>query len=314
MKIKTAPEIWKDVLVPQLHKKYIIEVNAVWKFETMIRQSGGELHLDHFATRTPDVKLHEFLTRLARAFGLEITGQYEFPDKKLKALVLQPADKEGFKWFSTLIEYKKFSNETIKAIEEDFQRTNNVLSEKGFTLLEKLEKDKALSENEAYDFAYELVWNFLRRQGAPVKKSTLTLIGKESSEVVSALLLGPDFNHMGYDLNKLNIQDWYGQEVIEILYGRMLLEGFEMLPEIQGSPGALLRQTSTKAEMKAFEVEEDNGNLSIVKSPYKFIELVQRGLERDEKGKIKFTKNNKVKHFEDFIAKNTERIYEATKL
>lgn len=314
MKIKNALTIWEEIVRPQLHKKYIVEVNAVWKFETLIRNEGGEIHLDHCATRTADVKLHEFLTRLARAFGLEITGQYEFPDKKLKAIVLQSLGKEGFKWFSTLIEYKKFSTEAMKAVEEDFKRTKNVLSGKSMELLAKLEKDKSLTENEAENFAHDIVWNFFARQGAPVKKSTITLLGKESSEIVNALLLGPDFNHIGYDLNKLNIRDWYGQEVIEILYDRMLLEGFAMAPEIQGVPGALLRQTSTKAETKAFEVEEDNGTLSVLNSPFKFVELVQRGVERDEKGKIKFDENGKIKRFRDFIAKNTERIYDSTKI
>lgn len=313
MKIKNALTIWEEIVVPQLHKKYIVEVNSAWRFETLIRNVGGEIHLDHCATRTADVKLHEFLTRLARAFGLEITGQYEFPDKKLKAVALQSLGKEGFKWFSTLIEYKKFSNEAIKAVEEDFERTKNALSEGSMELLMKLEKDKSLTESEADKFANDIVWNFFARQGVPVKKSTITLLAKESSEIVSALLLGPDFNHIGYDLDKLYIRNWYGQEVIEILYDRMLIEGFEMLPEIQGVPGALLRQTSTKAEIRAFDVEEEDGSLSIANSPFKFVELVQRGVERDEKGRIKFDENYKIKRFRDFIAKNTEKIYDSTK-
>ncbi|PWU05583.1 MAG: hypothetical protein C5B43_03120 [Verrucomicrobia bacterium] len=314
MKIKTPTQIWEEIIVPHLHKKYITQVNTVWKFETMIKQEGGEIHLDHFATRTPDIKLHELITRIGKAFDLEITGQYEFPDKKLKAVVLQSLGKEGFKWFSTLIEYKKLSNEAIKAVEEDLTRTNNVLSEKSLETLSRLEKDKCLTENEAQEFTHDIVWNFLSRQGPPVKKSTISLLAKESSEIVNALLLGPDFNHMGYDLNKLNIKDWYAQEVIEILYDRMLIEGFEMLPEIQGAPDALLRQTSTKAESKTFEVEEDNGTISHLISPYKFVELVQRGVQRDSNGKIIFDQHNKVKRFRDFIAKNTEKIYDSTKL
>jgi uncharacterized glyoxalase superfamily metalloenzyme YdcJ len=314
MKIKTAYEIWEEIIVPELHKKYIVEVNSVWKFETLIRNEGGQIHLDHCATRTADVKLYELLTRLANALGLVITGQYDFPDKKLKAIALQSPEKEGFKWFSTLIEYKKFSSEAIKAVEEDSQRTKNILSEGSVELLAKLEKDHCLTEGEAHSFAYDIVWNFFARQGPPIKKSTIEILAKESSEVVNALLLGPDFNHIGYNLNKLNIEDWYGQEVIEILYDRMLAEGFEMAPEIQGIPGGLLRQTSTKADVKPFYVEEKDGSVTVLNSPFKFVELIQRGIERDKQGKIKFDENNKIKRFRNFITKNTEKLYDSTKL
>lgn len=314
MKSITAPQIWEEIFVPQLHKKYIVEVASVWKFENLIQSEGGEIHLDHCATRTPDPKLHEFITRLANAFGLKVSGHYEFPNKKLKAVALQFPDKEGFKWFSTLIEYTQFSREAIKAVEEDLERTKNMLSGDGLELLAKLEKDKSLGESEANSFVIDIVWNFFERQGRPVKKNSIDILGEESSEIVNALLLGPDFNHIGYDLNKLHIKDWYGQEIIEVLYDRMVLEGFEMIPEIQGAQGGLLRQTSTKADVIPFEVEENNGSISIITLPSKFIELIQRGAERDENKKIKFNRDKKITRFKGFIAGNTEKLYDATKL
>lgn len=314
MKTITAPKIWEELVVPEIHKKFIIEVPSTWKFEQLIYRLGGELHLDHGATRTVEPKLHAFITRLAAAFGLAVSGCYEFPNKKLKAVALQSPGKEGFKWFSTLIECEKFSSRALQVIKEDISRTKNQLSDVGLEILEKLEKDGSLPENEAVSFANEIVWTFFSRQGPPVKKSTLDLLSKESSEIVNALLVGLDFNHIGYDLNKLFIRDWYGQEIIEVLNDTMIHEGFEMLPEIQGVRGGLLRQTSTKADVMVFEVEEDDGSISIVSSPSKFIELIQRGIEYDEKGKMKFDENGQIIRFRGFISGNTEKLYEATSL
>ena len=314
MKTITAPQIWEEHIVPQIHKKFVVEVPSVWKFEQLIRRAGGEIHLDHGATRTVEPEVHAFITRLAEALGLVISGSYDFPNKKLKAVALQSPGKEGFKWFSTLIEREKFSPKAIEVIEDDIKRTSNKLSGVGLQVLEKLEKDKSLTENEAVIFADEIVWTFLERQGPPVKKSTIDILSKESSEIVNALLLGLNFNHIGYDMDKLFIRSWYGQEIIEVMNDRMLLAGFEMLPEIQGQRGGLLRQTSTKADSKEFQVEEEDGSRTTISSPYKFIELIQRGSERDENGRIKFDEKGRVLRFRGFLSGNTEKLYDATNI
>jgi len=85
-----------------------------------------------------------------------------------------------------------------------------------------------------------------------------------------------------------------------------------MLPDVQGKPGGILRQTSTKADNVEFEIE-DNGNISQITSRGKFLEFIQRGADRDDKGKIIF-ENKKIKLFRGFVAQNTEKLYEATKL
>lgn len=313
MKTIPAADVWENYFVPELHKKFLKEVPSYKKFEDLIKSHGGAIHLDHGATRTADPKVHEFLTRLANAFGLEVSAHYEFPKKHLKAVALQFPDKNGFKWFSTLVLYKEFSDQAIQVVEEDMARTNHVLSDEGMAMLEKMEKTGGLDESEADAFAKELAWAFFTRQGTPVKRNTAEVLAKESQEIVNALLNGIDFNHIGYDLNQLNIKDWYGQEVIEVLNDRMLAEGFEMLPEIQGVPGGILRQTSTKADVMAFPVEEDDGSIGEVTWPSKFVELIQRGAERSEDGKVIFDESGKIKRFLGFIIGNTEKLYDATK-
>lgn len=310
----TGRQIWENKFVPELHRRFFAEIDAPKKFESMVTGEGGKIYLDHGATRTVEPKVHNFITSLAKAFGLEVSGNYEFPDKHLTAVDLQFKDRDGFKWFSTLIQYKEFSPAVQKAIEEDIARTNNVMSEEGLELLRKLNHFGNLTEEDADEFVHEIIYKFLSRQGKPMKRSTYDLIKKESSEAVNALLIGPDFNHIAYTINELKIENWYGQEVIEVLNERMKHEGFEMLPEIQGEKGGKLRQTSTKADLITFPVEEADGSIGQLESPGKFIELIQRGVERDEKGKPLFGEDKKLKLYRGFIASNTVKLYDSTKI
>ena len=305
-----APDIFNKLFVPQLHQRFFDEIESTKKVEGLIKELGGSLVIDHGATRTPDPKVYEFITRLAGAFGLKPHMKYNFPGKKLTAVDLQFEDKVGFKWFLTLVEYEKFSPGAAKSVKEDIEKTNNVLSEKGMTLLEKLEKDGELASDEAKGLVDE-VMIFLKRQGPPVKKSTLDLLAQESSEVVNALLMGPDFNHIAYLLNGLNIKEWYGQEIIDVINELMSNEGFKMLPEVQGKAGGILRQTSIMADDMEFEVEESDGKVRTITSPGRFIELIQRGAERDESGKIIFEGKNP-QMFMGFVSQNTEKLYEST--
>lgn len=305
-------DIWNNILVTELHKKFVREIKTTKQFEELISSKQGNIVLDHGATRTTDPKLHEFLTRLAGAFGLLPCGQYTFPDKKLKSIDLQFKNQKGFKWFSTLIEYEKLTKEAADAVIEDNKRTKNVLSSYGMEFLEKLERNKELTSSEAEEFVHEILYEFLRRQGPPVLKKTYEILSRESSETLNAIFLGPDFNHIAYLINSLSVNEWYGLDVIETLTEKMEQSGFKMLPKIQGELGGVLRQTSTKADKITFPIESPDGTITEIEYPAKFLELIQRGAERDEGKKIVFS-GNEVKIFQGFLRDNTEKIFDATK-
>lgn len=313
-KMLSGPQIWEKIFAPSLHKQFLEELDSASKIEAIIKSEGGQIVVDHGATRTVEPRLHDFITRLVGAFGLIPFGHYDFPKKKLTAIDLQLKDRDSFKWFSTLIQMEKFSQQLQEAVQEDVQtRAKNAMSDAGLAYLEKLEKDKVMEDGEAELFVEEILFRFLKRQGKPVKESTLELAANESSELVNALLLGPGFNHIAYTLNALAIKDWYGLEIIEALTARLESEGFAMLPEIQGVAGGSLRQTSTKADHMLFEVEKKDGTIGQIHSPAKFIELIQRGAEKDTSGKMKL-EGKKIKIFRGFLSANTEKIYEATEL
>jgi hypothetical protein len=177
----------------------------------------------------------------------------------------------------------------------------------------KFEKDGHLSEEDANALTDQIVDHFLCRQGPLLKKETYDVVAKETSECVNALLIGPDYNHIAYSLHELNVSEWFGVDIIDVIDAFLRYHEFEMLPEIQGEPGTILRQTSTKAEAVSFDVDDGNGKLLKIKSPSKFIELIQRGPIRDDKGKI-IIKKGSIERFQSFISKNTVKIYEATRL
>lgn len=312
MQYLSGSEIWEKLFVKEIHSKFHKDITLTRQFEDFITAKGGKLTIEHGATRTTNAEVFHLITRIANAFGLEVNGHYEFPDKKLKAVDLQFKDKDGFKWFSSLVEYKKLSPKAIRAIEDDTARTTNTLPPKSLELLEKLEKDGKLSRTEAETFVKGIIHKFMSRQGPPLKQSTYDIVSKESSETINALLLGSDFNHIAYLLNDLNIESWFAQEAIEILEALLKAEGFQLLPAIQGKVGGSLRQTSTQAEKMAFPIEDEKGKVSHINHPAKFLEFIQRGLERDSNGNILLDKNKNIKRFQGFLAANTEKLYEAT--
>lgn len=307
----TGPEIWESVFVPALHRKFHQQVDSTYKFEHIISQKKGKIVLDHAATRTADPDVYAMILRMGGAFGLKPNGQYLFPDKHLCATDLQLDNKNGFKWFTTFIKAEDFSPAVGNLIKDDVDKTRHSLSEEGLVLLEKLEREQKLSVQEAQLLVHEIVYHFCTRQGDPLSETAYTKIARESPEAANALLLGPDFNHIAYSLNDLDIQEWYGMDVITVVESLLKHEGFEMLPKIQGEPGGVLRQTSTLADFFDFELLAEDGTVKKVPHRAKFIEFIQRYPDQDAEGRFVF-EGTVIKPFQGFLTANAFKIYEST--
>jgi hypothetical protein len=307
----TGPQIWQQVFVPAVQEKFRRDNHGLSKVETILKNLGGTIVLDHGGTRTADPQVYAFLTRIANAFGLQISNQYKFPSKCLQAIDLQLQGPQSFKWFSTLIKYDDLSPEVAKLIELDNQSSRPHLSERGVLLLEKLEEKKALTREEAQELVHEIVFKYCKRHGRPLSKETLLTISKESPETANSLLLGPDFSHIAISINDLNIPHWYGLEVIEVLRQKLEAASFTFLPTIQGEKGSKLRQTSIIADNGNFPILLEGGITSSISYPSKYVEFIQRGAELDHKGKIQFS-GDKVTLFNGFMRDNAEKIYSAT--
>lgn len=306
----TPRQIFEQIFIPVIHDKFRKEVPSTSKVEALLKEQGGTLLLDHGATRSMTEDVHNMVARVGKSFGMIPISHYEFPEKKLVAHDLQFPDQKGFKWFSTRVKYQEFSPEAKKLVEEDIERAPNKWTEKGLSLLEKLEKDQSLSESEANEYVHEVAYNFLCRQGKPMTRAAYEAISKESSEAVNAMLIGPDYNHIAYNLHLLNIESWFGTDVIDILEAFLKFHGFSMLEEVQGAPAGVLRQTSTKADKMQFTLDNKGSN-EVIQHPNKFLEFIQRGPVRDEFGQI-VVEDGKIKRFQNFLSKNTVRLYDST--
>lgn len=307
----TGPQIWERVFVPAINDKFRRDNHSMSKVETWLKSMGGTIMLDHGGTRTADPQVFAFLTRIANAFGLVMRNQYKFPKKHLEAIDLQVPGTNGFKWFSTLIRYDNLSPEVAKLVEQDNINNRPQLSPKGLTLLEKLEEKKVLSLQDSKDLTHEIVYQYCKRHGRPLTKETLLAVAAESPETANALLLGPDFSHVAISLNHLNIANWYGLEVIEILEQKLKADKYNLLPGIQGEKGSQLRQTSFMADNSNFPILLDGGITSSIAYPAKYLEFVQRGADLDHEGKIQFS-GDKVKLFSGFMQEQAEKIYSST--
>jgi hypothetical protein len=307
----TGPQIWERIFVPEIHEKFNRDNHSINKVEALLKDVGGTIVLDHGGTRTSDPQVYEFLTRIAKAFGLQIREQYTYPSKHLEAIDLQLPGGNGFKWFSTLIKYDDLSPNVAKLVELDNMGSRPHLTVKGLALLEKLETEKTLAPEEAKVLVHEIVHNYFKRHGRPAMKETLLTIAKESPETANALLLGPDFSHLAISINHLNIPHWYGLEVIEVLEQRLKAAKLNDLPSIQGKKSSKLRQTTILADNSNFPILLDGGITSSISYPSKYVEFVQRGPELDPDGKIQFA-GDKIMLFNGFLRDNDEKLYSST--
>ena len=288
-------KILKNVFIPALHQKFKIQVSQTSQFESLIYKLNGNICIDHGATRTFDPKTFSLIKRIGSALGLDPHHEYSFPKKKIYSIDLQTPNEDGFKWFSSLIDYKAFPKDIVNAIEETNYR-HPLLPEKSLNFLEKIEISGFLEENEAYEFVNDILYKFCSNNGNFIKRKNLEIIQSFSQKIANAILIGPDFNHIAYSLNHIGIQEWYGTEIIEVLKEFLIENGFTMTPSILGDICGPLRQTSTLAEHHHFWIKNENNQIEKIFYPSKFLEFIQRKPENEKK-----FKNGKINLFQGFL-------------
>ncbi len=304
--------IFETLFVPELHKKFLSETKIAPKFEAFMKEEGAHIRIDHGATRTVDPDIHQFVIRIAKAFGMQENRTYGFDSQNLTVTDLQHNDRHGFKWFSALIQTQDFSDKCQEAITQDSKATQHFLHDQPMALLEKLEHDQVLNEEEGSDLVQDILYYFLTRQGPMLQESTIEIVKAESEDTVNALAIGPEFNHLGYLLNDTAMPGYYGIEMIDIFNQKMTENGFALMPEILGIPGEIVRQNATLPEVIPFKVEAKNGTIIEHHYPAKFIEIIQRGIARDDLGNYLFNENNQPQRYESLLAPNIKSIYDAT--
>jgi len=304
--------IFEQIFVPALHKKILNETKIAPKFESFMKKEGAAIQIDHGATRTVDPLIHYFIIRLAKAFGMQENNTYTFATQNLTVTDLQHNDRHGFKWFSALIKTEDFSKTCQDAIQKDMDQTRHFLHDEAMLLLEKLEHDHALNDTDAEALVHDILYYFLTRQGPYLKEEIVDIVKAESEDTVNALAIGPEFNHLGYLLNAINLPGYYGIEMIDIFNQKLKENGFAIMPNTLGIHGEIVRQNATMPEIIPFKIEAKDGNIIEHHYPAKFIEIIQRGIEKDEVGNYIFDENNQPKLYQSLLVPNIQSIYKAT--
>ncbi|MFP5357742.1 MAG: 2-oxoadipate dioxygenase/decarboxylase family protein [Gammaproteobacteria bacterium] len=292
----------------QLRERFVAAATA--RFETqvpdfarlraLIRAHGGRVHNDHGAVRSADPQRCRLLVEAAGVMGLYPEREYRFPAKKLRSFDLQvPGEDAGqFKIFVSEVDLDAFPAAVAAQIRADCAAQAAAVDLAPLReLIQRAQSAGGLQADEAERFIQYLLERLMRRHGPPLKRSTVEAVAAVSGEAASALALGPDFNHLTLDVQAA------GYASIEDMDAALRAAGFQMLPAIQGEPGACLRQTATRAASVPTPVLEADGRLGSAATEQQFVEIIERGWVNDAQGRRL--------RFKHFLTGNAERIFDA---
>lgn len=302
------PDVLRRAFVERATARFARNVPDFRRLREMIDARGGTFLNDHGAIRTADPRVCALFVRAARQLGLERELDYAFPEKKLKSFDLQVIgeDAHQFKIFVSEVDLAAFPPEVADRIREDCDEQWAAVDHGPFVeLLERAERDGGKHEADADAFLEHFIDRLMARNGPPMRRATLVAVAAVSGEAASALALGPDFNHVTIDVRAAGFAD------IEQMVAAMREAGFRMLPNIQGAPGSMLRQTATMAATMDTPVREDDGSIGTAQTEKQFVEIIERNPIRDADGRPVLGSDGRPLIYRNFLAANAERIFDA---
>ena len=308
MKRLLPPATLRQRFVDAATAKFARNVPDFVELQKLVAAQGGRFHNDHGAIRTADPELCSLFVRAAQALGLHRDHDYRFPAKKLVSFDLQSIgeDHKRFKIFVSQIDLDAFPPDVAALIRADCAAQAAAVDHTPLlVVLERYERHGGLQEADADALVRHLVEQLMQRNGPPLRRSTLTAVAAVSGEAASALALGPDFNHITIDVRAA------GFDGIEAMAGAMQAAGFRLLPQIQGAPGSMLRQTATMAATMDTPVLEGDGRSGIAQTEKQFVEIIERGQALDREGRRLWRQDGRPLIFRHFLAANAEKIFDA---
>lgn len=218
---------------------------------TFEQLAEAKLRNDHVAFRSLDL---EPIARVFERLGWERRDRYDFPDAHLDAVYLS---KPG--------EPRVFVSELRTA----------ELSPRAREILRQLPKDPPAPDTD--DPATLARW--FRGPGLLPRESELLELEKESQYGAWLLLFGREVNHF-----TASVPD------VALWQRKMRDAGIPMKAEIEGEPGAGLRQTATRAAPRRVRLAEGERDW-----PYAYLEIAERN-----------------GGFDGFVAKQARQLFEMT--
>jgi uncharacterized glyoxalase superfamily metalloenzyme YdcJ len=294
--------------VAEATRKFAANVADFVTLRNLVRDNSGKFHNDHGAIRTADPAVCELFVRAAAVMGLRRELDYSFPAKKLVSFDLQVIGEDAapFKIFVSQVDLAAFPPGVAALIREDCAESARAADHAPLlALIAKAEQRSGLALKDAERFMQHLVHHLMTRNGPPLKRTTLDAVARVSGEAASALVLGPDFNHVTIDVRAA------GFKGIEPMAKAMLKRGLRMLPAIQGAPGTKLRQTATLAATMDTPVREADGRIGSAQTEKQFVEIIERGQALNVQGGKLWRQDGRPLIFRNFLASNAEKIFDA---
>jgi hypothetical protein len=252
-------------LLDRLWERYRGRVAHARVYETLVERGGGTFRNDHIAFRTiawqaPAAGTFS-VTRLFEALGYRARACYEFPEKKLSSVHLAHENPVFPKLFVSQLESWRLSLPARRALGRSLD------AHRAPPPLEALAGPPAKLARLAYAELTELPWPL-------AQKRDVLAVDEESQFGAWVLLNGYEVNHFTASVDAHGCASLEG---IDRTVAALRSAGVPMKAEIEGAPGAPLRQSATEAV--TLEMAARDGRKTVrLPWTYAYFELAERPL------------------------------------
>ncbi len=294
--IEIANRLWDS-----LWQDYSHRVEYARIYQQTIQEAGHSIANDHIAFRSLGLTVNQsgekinlgipYLAQIIEALGYIEAGQYEFPERYLKACHYRHPEQNRFnlpKLFISELVVDALPAALTRQIEE-------TVSSGRFFHQPNLNEWLTTESPEAIVTQLQTVF---ARPWQPPKRSLVEAVNAVTQYGAWVLLHGYAVNHFTGYINHHHTSIYSN---IESTAQALAERGIPMKNEIEGSLGSGLRQTATVAVTEMVEVWEDTSDrLSQIPWTYAYYELAERNLVE---GKL----------FEGFLNAQANNLFAMTK-
>jgi hypothetical protein len=298
-----ARQRFAAALFDRLWARYRDRVQYVQTYERVIAEAGATFFNDHIAFRSiawqePFVGIAT-TARIFESLGYRPAGAYSFPDKKLSAVHFDPPDPRLPKLFFSELRAVEFSRPVRRLLAEVLKTHRAPPTREFLASLASLteaadEQEVAGLMDHAYGWLTDLPWETPQR-------AIVEAANEHSQYAAWVLLHGYNVNHFTSLINSHGVETL---DDIEKTADALAAAGVPMKSQIEGEPGAMLRQTATEAVTIDVSARDEEAAITMPWT-YAYFELAERPPLTDASGATT--------RYEGFLGSQATKLFEMTK-
>lgn len=301
---RTPRERFAAALFDALWTRYRERVSYVQTYEQVIRQAGATFVNDHIALRTfaTQIPLSGIctLSRIFEALDYRTAGAYQFPDKHLSSVHLEPPHPGLPKVFISELQLWRLPADTRALILQAVRSHRLPVSDETLGRIANCgelaaAEWSALLERVVREF-HELPWSLPGRED-------VAAVNRVSQFGAWVLAHGYNVNHFTSLINSHGVPSL---DDIDKTVAALRAAGVPMKAEIEGAPGSRLRQTATEAVVLDVAAA-DRGLQVTFPWTYAYFELAERGAVLDPD-------SGESRRFEGFLGPQATHLFEMTRV